>query len=640
MSIREWRPYTVYTQGDCVLIPEGLSGYMGDAGGGKTWLLCCVGTGASPDATPIGVSGAPKTRLEWATLFEGNTTDEIIGEATVMAATLQGNQSGPDGNIRWALGIAFFLDTSQPTNGNGSFYSPYNAASAISATQISSQDGTNSTRHIYVKSGTTVALTSAGAQWLGRGSSRKMRARLTDYGVGAPPVLDARLATAQAGVFISTVGGNPARFVTAENFEVYGAGGDGVSVFLGTGSAGIAQNDIDLRNIFSHDNGASGIQALTGGAVDRSTSSTGLLIENCRCERNVVYGMAVREWWDGATIINPICIDNGSDTPSGSYAISTISNYLTYTGTGWNSLGSDAWERTGFSRSNAVLTGRIRRADNAERILNPAVFANMTTEPVYSIASSGTTVRVRLGPGENPNNQPVWMCYNRVKNVRIINPVMIGQKDLRAPAGRYDGDAIGIDQFSENVTVIAPYTEGNTGCSLIANQPKNLRVIGGISVRDGAGKASASQSVAGIFISHAEGACEVLHNAVIDGYGSGVRIYGPNAAAVAVTNNILDGCADAALYGTSGVTAMVNTGNTLYRNASNALNVTLAGSDQVADPLWVDRLAPSLGLQPSSPCWRAGSFVAHGTTDRRGIPYQLPVDCGPFARSQPSRVAA
>lgn len=582
MPIREWQPNTPYQQGDCVVIPDGSGGYMGDVNGAKTWLLCCVGSGVTPDSTPWGISGATKTQTEWATLFEGTGTDGIVGEGTVMPATLSAG-AGPDGNIRWSCGVAYFLDTTATTStAVGTFAQPYNSASQISNTQISSQDGTNTTRQLYIKRGTVVRLTSNGAQWLGRGGSRKARARITDYGPTTleKPLLDASLAVGLAGVYIFKAAANPATWVEVSNIQVHNAGGDGVSVFLGTSDAGIVQSNIFILGVEARYNGASGIQALTGGNVDRSTSSTNIVIEDCVAEFNNVYGIAVREWWDGIRIIRPRCKGNGRVAPVGSYAVSTIGNYQTYTVSGWSDLGGNLWQRV-FTRTNNVIDGRIRRADGSERALTVGTFGALVTP--YTIANSGGTVQVLLGPGDTPNNFPVWVCYNRVKNIVIRDVTLDSQLDLRSPESVFDGDGIGIDQFSENVYVRGGRITAMAGCGLLTNQPNNIRVEGLVITGNGATKLASRQTVAGIIVSHPRGSTiRVANNTIVDNAGDGVMVYSPNAGTVDVRNNLIVANTGAGLRGTATVSVVSPQGNRIFGNGSTVVDVTLSGSDNTS----------------------------------------------------------
>lgn len=619
--IREWVANTAFKQGDCVLIPDGAGGYMGDANGSKTWLLCCVGSGSSPDTTKIGISGAAKTQNEWATLFEGTGSDGNVTEATVLPASLSGG-SGPDGTIRWALGVAYFLNTSAPANGNGSYASPYNSADGITAGQISTQDGTNSTRHLYIKRGTRVVLDSGGGDWLGRGSSRRHYATVTDYGSGTLPVLDARATTGTtAGVLIYKAGSNPARYVRAENFEVFGAAGDGVSIYLGTAEASIAQNDIIVSHVISHDNGASGIQALTGGDVDRSSSSTGITIEYCKAYSNAVYGIAVREWIDGATLTDNEQWNNGLRAPSGAYGVSTIGNYNAQTVTGWSQLSSspNIWSRA-FTRTNDVVAGRYRRSDGTDRVLTVGTYGALST--AYTVANSGGTVQVCLGAGETPNSQTVWLCYNRVKNVKIFNPQSRGTNDYRPAALRYDGDGIGIDQFSQDVVILRPVVEGNGGCGVIANQPYNLRIVGGVLRDNGRQKSEAGQTIAGILINHPQGDVTVINNTVVGNKGDGIRVYSPNAGTVTVTNNLVQDNDGAGFYGTDGVTVMTETYNWLGGNGSEATHVTLDGTDETGELSgYVDAdghlIASGFSIASPNPVAVAGTYVS-GVTLRSG----------------------
>lgn len=583
MALREWAANTAYRQGDCVVIPNGSGGYFGDANGSKTWLLCCVGSGATPDNSPYGVSGAVKTQNEWATLFEGTGTDGNVSEATVMPATLSAG-AGPDGNIRWALGVAYFLDTSAAVNGNGAYGTPYNTSDSISGTQISTQDGTNSVRHLYIKRGTTVRTDSVGGDWLGRGSSRRHYATISDYGTGAIPKIDASATTGgNAGILVYKASTNPARYCLIENVEVYGASGSGVSIFLGTGEASISQNDIIVRNVISHDNVESGIQALTGGDIDRSASSTNLTIEDCTAYNNGVYGIAAREWWDGIKIIRPTVFNNGLNAPNGAYGVSTIGNFRAHTVTGWSQLSAspNIWQRV-FTRTNNVIAGRYRLLDDNERILTVGTFGALAAD--YQVANSAGTVQVRLGPGETPNSQAVWLCYNRVKNVQITDGSISTTNDFRAASGRFDGDGIGIDQFSENVVVTRNVVNGNGGCGIITNQPLNIWILGNSFANNGAQKSEASQTNAGILVNHPQGTAVVVHNTVTAQADDGIRVYTPNGVLPIVQNNMVRDCGGSGLYGT--LTAvdggMAETYNWLSGNATTATNVTPDATDSTA----------------------------------------------------------
>lgn len=582
MAIREWQPNTAYRQGDCVLIPDGSGGYMGDANGSKTWLLCCVGSGSSPDTTAWGVSGSSKTQTEWATLFEGTGTDGNVTEATVLPATLSAG-SGPDGTIRWGLGIAYFLDTANTTSaGTGTYAAPYNAASQITAGQITTQDGTNSTRHLYVKRGTLVTLTSSGAQWLGRGSSRRMYATLSDYGAvtRALPKLDATatIPGGTAGVLIYKASSNPARYVRAENFEVCYAGSDGVSIYLGTAESAIAQNDIIVEGVWSHHNKAAGIQAITGGDIDRTTSSTGIYIRNNTCTDNAIYGVAVREWWDGGEISGNFIANNGLSAPSGAYGISTIGNYKSYSVTGWTSLGSNTWSRA-MTRTGNLVEGRWRDASGNEKILALGTYGSLSTD--YTIANSGGTIQVRLGAGDDPNTTSciVYACYNQVKNIDVADNDVNDTHDYRAAASRNDGDGIGIDQFSRNVRVFGNRIRGNGGGGLVANQPTGLSVFANVIERNGAEKSAAAVTIAAVLINHPQGTVEVLQNTIAESYGSGVRVYSPNGVSVTVQGNIIENSDAEALYGTLSVSGITSDYNALSGNASSTTNASLGSHD-------------------------------------------------------------
>ena len=635
--LREWRPNTEYKQGDCVVIPDGLGGYMGDVNGAKTWLLCCVGTGATPDASPRGVSGGAKTQTEWATLFEGSGTDGNISEATVMPATLSAG-AGPDGNIRWACGIAYFLDTSAAINGNGSFASPYNTPDVITAAQITSSDGTNSTRHLYIRRGTTVRTDSGGGDWLGRGSSRRHYATLSSYGAGHLPIIDASAtqANGNAGVLILKSGANPARFCVVEELEVCAAGGDGISVFLGTGDSGIVQNDIIIRNNHVHHNKASGIQALTGGAVDRSASSTGITITGNRVHDNAIYGIAVREWWDGGLVQGNTVYNNGLNAPNGAYGISTIGNFVTHTGTGWSQISAspNIWQRT-FSRSNPAIEGRYRRSsDQAEVILAQGTFGALAAD--NQIASSGTTVQVRLAPGETPTNNAVWVCYNQVKNVRIVDNDVDGTNDFREPAGRFDGDGIGIDQFSLNIDVIRNRVDGNGGCGIITNQPTNIRIIGNRFLGNGFQKKAANQTNAGILVNHPRGTCVVVHNTVSEQSDDGIRVYNTNGDAPEVKNNLVMNCGGVGLFGTLGTAdgGINESYNWLSRNGSVSLNITLDVTNvttSAAGYVSRDGSLKSTGFTTASrnPVATSGTYV-QGVTIQNGRPRPGDVPIGAF----------
>ena len=636
MALREWAPNTSYGQGDCVVIPDGAGGYMGDANGSKTWLLCCVGSGASVDVTPSGVSGAVKTQNEWAILFEGTGTDGNINEATVMPATLSGG-AGPDGTIRWACGIAYFLDTGAAVNGNGSYASPYNSADTITATQIGSADGTNSTRHLYIKRGTTVLTDSGGGDWLGRGSSRRHYATISDYGSGAIPKINASAtaATGQHAITITKAGANPARFCLVENVEVFNAGGHGVSLFLGLSDASISQNDIIVRNVVAHDNGESGIHALTGGAVDRSASSTNFTVEDCICYNNGHFGIVVREWWDNAVIRRNTVYNNGLNAPNGAYGISTMGNYLSFTVTDWTQLSSspNVWQRV-FSRANNVIAGRFRRSDQTEAILTTGVFGSLST--AYTVANSGSTVQVCLGAGETPNGNSFWLCYNYVKNVLIENNVVRSTNDFRAAASRFDGDGLGIDQFSQNIAVRRNVVENNGGCGLIANQPNGIYITGNVFANNGAQKGAANQVNAGILVQHQQTAAVVVNNVVVGQTGNGIRTYTPNGIAVTVRNNLVHKCGGAALFGTSTAVdgGFVETYNWLSANASNSQHVTLSGTDTISDAsaLIDSSYAPKsagYSLASPNPLAVAGGYYA-GVTVQNGRVRPGYVPCGAY----------
>jgi hypothetical protein len=582
MALRVWAPNTSYKQGDTVVVSNGAGGYMGDSDGAKTWLLCCVGTTATPDTSPIGTSGGVKTQNEWATLFEGNTTDGIIGEGTVMPATIQGNLSGPDGNIRWSCGVARFLDTSAPTNGNGAFATPWNTATAIGVNSISSQDGTNTTRMLYIKRGTTVMLTSAGATWIGRGTTRRHYTGISDYGTGPLPVLDASATTGlTAAIAISKSGANPSRYVLVENLEVINAAGEGISIFLGTGDAGIAQDNIVIRGVNAHHNGEAGIAALTGGNVDRTTSSTNLLIQNCISHHNGLTGIYAREWWDGVQILNNESYENGQDAIPGAYGISTIGNFQAYTGlTNWVNTSGTIWRRT-MTRTNNIVVGRWKDQSGNERILT--VDAGLTAD--YTITNTLGVIDVRLGPGDNPNTAStiVYVCYNRVKNIDIIGNKVYRTRDFRPGSNRFDGEGIGIDQFSQNVRVVRNVVSDNDGGGVIGNQPFNLYITGNSFLRNGFFKAEGGQVVAAVILNHPQNLCWVTNNTMAEGGGEGLRVYMVNGVATVTRNNLIYGNAGSGLFGTAAVSAITNTYNAIFGNTTPATNATINVTDSTAD---------------------------------------------------------
>lgn len=636
VGLKEWAPNTVYQQGDCVVIPDGAGGYMGDANGSKTWLLCCVGSGASPDTTPWGITGATKTRLQWATLFEGNTTDENVGEATVTPATLQVNDSGPDGTVRWGMGVAYFVDTSRAGSSTnaGTFDQPYTAASQLIPNQVSSQDGTNSTRQAFLKRGTIMATTSIGVQWIGRGSSRKMRAKISDYGnvFLARPVIDAVAAVGQAGVFISKSGANAARWVECSNVEVCNAGGDGVSVFLGTSDPSLVHTDIYLINVRASRNQKSGIQVLTGGNVDRSTWSQRITIEDCEAVNNLEFGIVVREWWDGVRIIRPRTVSNGGTASTGSYGVSTMGNYQVYSVTGWTNVSGNLWERT-FTRTNAVIDARFRRSDLSERVLTVGTYGALAAP--YSIANNLGTIQVLLDTGDNPNSNAFWVAYARCKNILIEDVYIDGQFDFRAEAFRFDGDGIGIDQFSENVYIRGGYIT-KTNAAVLSNQPLNLQVQGMVIAGNGAGKAAAGQVVGGVMINHPLGTVRVAHNTIADNEGDGVRIYSANAATVDVRNNLLLRNTGAGIRGTLTVSGVASSGNRLDGNGSTVVDVSLTGSDSTASTEGMvnsDYTIPGTaiigGTPTENPLATAGVY-AHGLRTRNGRPRPGRVPVGAY----------
>lgn len=637
MAIREWRPNTEYKQGDCVLIPDGSGGYMGDASGANTWLLCCVGSGSTVDASPYGRSGATKTQTEWATLFEGSGTDGNVSEATVMPATLSAG-AGPDGNIRWARGTAYFLDTSAAANGNGSYASPYNTSDSITAAQITSSDGTNSTRHLYIKRGTTVRTDSGGGDWLGRGSLRRHYATITSYGSGELPRIDAAATsgTGNAGLLVYKTGANAARYCLIEEMEVLNADGDGISIYLGTAESALAQNDIIVRNNHVHHCGASGIQAITGGAVDRSTTSTGVYITGNTVHDTDIYGIAVREWWDGGRIEGNVIYNTGLDAINGAYGISTIGNFVTHTGTGWTQVSPspNVWERT-FSRSNNVVEGRYRRAsDQSEVILALGTYGALSAD--YQIANSGATVQVRLAAGETPTNMAIWVCYNRVKNVTIVDNDVSRTNDFRAASSRFDGDGIGIDQFSQGIKVLRNRVSDNGGCGIITNQPTDLDIIGNVFVSNGRQKAAADQTNAGILVNHPRGTVRVLHNNVIGQVDDGIRVYNTNGDAPQVTNNLVMNCGGAALYGTIGTAdgGINESYNWLSGNAANSANITLDGTNVTTSATAYvsgDGSPKSAGYTSASrnPVATAGTYI-QGVTLQNGRPRPGDVPIGAF----------
>jgi len=588
MPLREWAPNTEYKQGDCVVIPDGAGGYMGDANGAKTWLLCCVGSGATPDATPFGVSGAPKTQAQWSALFE-DPTDGIISEATVLPATVTGTR-GPDGTVRWGMGIAYFLDTSNVSSaGTGTFLAPYTSATQLTNNQISSSDGTNSTRHLYIKRGTTVALGVNGAQWLGRGSSRKMRAALTDYGPRElpRPKLDCSAAAAQNGVLISKSGANAARWCEVSGLEIFGAGEHGIHVFIGTSDPSLAITDIYILDNFVHNNKQSGIQALCGGEVDRSSSSQRITIQGNICTGNALFGIAVREWWDGAGISGNVVSGNGSSAPSGAYGITCISNFKAWTGSGWTNTSGTLWERNVVTRANPVIAGRWRAPSGVER----RMVVDAARSADYTITNTGSTIQIRLGAGDNPNTAGavVYACYNRIKNVDVIDNDVRGTRETRALASRFDGEGIGIDQFSANVRVLRNFIVDNEGGGILSNQPENLLVRGNIICRNGVAKQQAALPVGGVFLNHPEGVVEVLNNTIEDSFGDGVRVYAPNpVSAVPVRGNIIARSIGVALFGTLGSTVMASDFNILRGNSSNTSNVTLGGNDSTTASVTLD----------------------------------------------------
>lgn len=636
MAIKEWEPFTQYKQGDCVVVSDGAGGYFGDANNSKTWLLCCVGTGASPDTTPNGVSGAVKTRLEWATLFEGNTTDETVSEATVMPATVQANLSGPDGNIRWALGVAYFLDTSASVSGNGSYASPYSTASSISAGQITSQDGTNTTRQLFIKRGTTVLLTSTGAQWLGRGSSRKMNAKISDYGSDllAKPILDASLTTSGlAGVLISKASTNPARYVTIENFVIKRASGSGVSIFLGTSDASIAHTDISVLNVDAVDNGESGIQALTGGAVDRTTYSSNLLIKNCTASGNGVYGIAAREWWSNITIDNCVVTNNGINAPSGAYGISTIGNYLTITGTNgteWTNVSGTVWRRT-ISRTNPVIVGLWTNPSSSQRILSLGTYGSLASD--YQIAISGTSLEVRLGAGDDPNNlsSNVRACFAQCQNIVIKNCEANETHDYRTGTSRFDGDGIGIDHFSKNILVTRCKASRNGGCGILSNIPENLVISNCIFDRNGSEKQAGNLPGANLSINNpitavTVSSCSLLYGVGLDA-GAGIRVYSPNGGTVTPYNTLIafnEG--NSVFAGNSSYIGVGQRGNAVYSNGNSypASVVELTGSI-TENPLLSNTYYPRIG----SPLIYAGAYFDY-TRDLDNIQRWNPPTIGAY----------
>lgn len=581
MTLRVWAANTAYKQGDCVVISDGAGGYMGDTGGGKTWLLCCVGSGSAVDSTPNGVSGSTKTQNEWATLFEGTGSDGVVTEATVMPATLTAG-AGPDGNIRWAMGVAFFMDTSAATNGNGAYATPYNAASSVTAGQITTQDGTNSTRHLYIKRGTTIVLPSTGSNWVGRGSSRRHYATLSDYGTGYLPRIDASATTGTtAGVLLSKAGANPSRYALLENFEVFGAAAEGVNVYLGTTESSLSMNNITLQGIVAHDNGAAGIQAICGGDVDRSASSTSLIIQNCKAYNNNLYGIAAREWWDGVQILNCETYENGQIAPNGSYGISTIGNYQAYTGlTTWVNTAGTTWRRT-FTRTNNIITGRWRDASGNERILT--LDAGLTAD--YTITNTAGQIDVRLGVGDDPNiaGTVVYVCYNRIKNIDVIGNKSYNNRDLRTASGRFDGEGIGIDQFSQAVRVARNTISGNDGGGIIFNQPYQIYVSGNSIVNNGYYKSQASQTVANILVNHPESLAWVTNNTLAKGFGDGLRVYSPNGVSVVARNNLIYNNGGSGLYGTLSVGGITNTYNSVFGNTTSVTNVSLDATDSSAN---------------------------------------------------------
>lgn len=130
-------------------------------------------------------------------------------------------------------------------------------------------------------------------------------------------------------------------------------------------------------------------------------------------------------------------------------------------------------------------------------------------------------------------------------------------------------------------------------------------------LRNNTGRDASNAEIGG----SATAANTVIRNNIMHSPGRTYGVYFDSASGCVAENNLVFGTTDAVFGGTETGTVTI-------------------------DPMYLDAMNALAGLREESPARRAGIFLAHGTLDRRGVPFQLPVDIGSVARPQPSRVAA
>lgn len=143
-------------------------------------------------------------------------------------------------------------------------------------------------------------------------------------------------------------------------------------------------------------------------------------------------------------------------------------------------------------------------------------------------------------------------------------------------------------------------------------------------------------------------ATEVRHNLVVRATDFGIGVHSGNSTNTAIRNNVVIGARWGIWIATTGTTGSAESYNCVYgATVPKAVGVwttptggTLDGTDITSDPQLVDAQNPFLGLQATSPVWRAGVVTAPGARDYFGRPYEAKPDIGAFARRNRVRMAA
>lgn len=410
------------------------------------------------------------------------------------------------------------------------------------------------------------------------------------FGAGANPVIGVGV---QDALYLAA-----RQYIDVSDLDLSGSTRHGA--YIRTSGSNIST--INLRRVTARGNANNGF--FLDGVVLTAILSN-VLFEECEAYDNGEHGFDTLGIVQSINWKRCIAARNGRSVLGHGFSLHPfISNDIT---SGWAVVSGNVYSRT--LAASETVQKVINRTDAVTLTKNAGAGSSVGAN---QWDQSGTTLYINVGA--NPNTKT--MAWKRAVHGPFRYEDCISYENSTA-AGAGEGHGFAADDMSDSATYERCVAYDNEGAGLQVQWGDNIVRNNCFAVRNALSGFRTTGHTDGLTDSHCVSVDNVDHGFFYDDPFTGVTVRN----SIAVGNG-----AYGLIGGTTGVAAL---NNCTFGNGAGHTNTVTNTNGITADPLFLDRSRPWLGLASTSPCRGAGAYV-QGARDRFGRRY-AERNIGPWA---------